>query len=101
MRARLTSGKRSRTISAAAAPMPASCAPSSAPRQPLEGGLPMNAIASRRELLKGGGAMIVAFSFAGPVSQALAQGGTPAAAAAGAQGAATKPVALTDVDSFL
>jgi CO/xanthine dehydrogenase Mo-binding subunit len=50
----------------------------------------MNHIPSRRDMLKGGGALVVAFSFAGPIRQALAQG-----AAAG------KPLALTDVDSFL
>src|SRR5262249_40098838 len=48
----------------------------------------MNMMASRRDMLKGGGALIVAFSFT-PVTQALAQG------------AAAKPVALTEVDSFL
>jgi nicotinate dehydrogenase subunit B len=53
----------------------------------------MNIIASRRDLLKSGGALIVSFSFAGPIAEALAQG------AAGA--AATKPLALTEVDSFL
>jgi CO/xanthine dehydrogenase Mo-binding subunit len=41
-------------------------------------------------MLTGGGALVVAFSFAGPIRQALAQG-----AAAG------KPLALTEVDSFL
>jgi CO/xanthine dehydrogenase Mo-binding subunit len=39
-------------------------------------------------MLKGGGALVVAFSFAGPVADALAQG-------------AAKPVALTEVDAFL
>jgi CO/xanthine dehydrogenase Mo-binding subunit len=44
---------------------------------------------SRRDVLKGGGALIVSFSLAGPVDSALAQG------------AAAKPVALDQVDSFL
>jgi nicotinate dehydrogenase subunit B len=47
----------------------------------------MNFIASRRDVLKGGGALVVSFSLA-PVGHALAQG-------------AAKPVALTEVDSFL
>jgi nicotinate dehydrogenase subunit B len=47
----------------------------------------MNFIASRRDVLKGGGALVVSFSLA-PVGDALAQG--PA-----------KPVTLTEVDSFL
>jgi nicotinate dehydrogenase subunit B len=47
----------------------------------------MNFIASRRDVLKGGGALVVSFSLA-PVGDALAQG-------------AAKPVALTEVDSFL
>ena len=47
----------------------------------------MNYIASRRDVLKGGGALVVSFSLA-PVGDALAQ-------------RATKPVALTEVDSFL
>ena len=50
----------------------------------------MNHIASRRKVIKGGGALVVAFSFAGPIADALAQ-----APAAG------KPLALTEVDSFL
>src|SRR5919206_1509964 len=50
----------------------------------------MNHLISRRAMLKSGGALVVAFSFAGSIRQALAQG-----AAAG------KPVALTEVDSFL
>jgi CO/xanthine dehydrogenase Mo-binding subunit len=49
----------------------------------------MNIVASRRDMLKGGGALVVAFSFAGPIADALAQG------------AAAKPLALTEVDSFL
>ena len=44
---------------------------------------------SRRQVLKGGGALIVSFSLAGPIGEAFAQ--APAA----------KPVALTEVDSFL
>ena len=50
----------------------------------------MNMHTSRRDMLKGGGALVVAFSFAGPIAEALAQGA-----------AAAKPVALTEVDSFL
>ena len=50
----------------------------------------MNHMPSRRDMLTGGGALVVAFSFAGPIRQALAQ-----VAAAG------KPLALTEVDSFL
>jgi nicotinate dehydrogenase subunit B len=50
----------------------------------------MNHIASRRDMLKGSGALVVAFSFSGPIADALAQG------AAGA-----KPLALTEVDAFL
>jgi nicotinate dehydrogenase subunit B len=47
-------------------------------------------VPSRRDMLKGGGALIVSFSLAGRIDAALAQGA-----------AATKPVALTEVDSFL
>jgi CO/xanthine dehydrogenase Mo-binding subunit len=47
----------------------------------------MNFIASRRDVLKGGGALVVSFSLA-PAGAALAQ-------------SAAKPVALTEVDSFL
>src|SRR6476469_1054264 len=43
--------------------------------------------ASRREVLKGAGALVVSFTFAGAISETLAQG--------------TKPLALTEVDSFL
>jgi nicotinate dehydrogenase subunit B len=43
--------------------------------------------ASRRDVLKGGGALVVSFSFAGGIAEALAQG--------------AKPLALTEVDSFL
>ena len=53
---------------------------------------------SRRNLLKGGGALIVSFSLAGHVSNALAQG-AGSGTTAGATSA--KPLALTDVDSFL
>jgi CO/xanthine dehydrogenase Mo-binding subunit len=49
----------------------------------------MNIVASRRDILKRGGALVVAFSFAGPIANALAQGAT------------AKPLALTEVDSFL
>ena len=45
---------------------------------------------SRRTVLKGGGALVVSFSFAGPLAQALAQGAAP-----------DKPLVLTEVDSFL
>jgi nicotinate dehydrogenase subunit B len=58
----------------------------------------MNMISSRRDMLKGGGALIVSFSLAGHVSDVLAQG---AASGAAVGTAAAKPVALTDVESFL
>jgi len=45
--------------------------------------------ASRRDVLKGSGALVVSFSFAGALD------------AASAQGATAKPLALTEVDSFL
>src|SRR5439155_21723615 len=45
------------------------------------------------------GALVVSFSFAGPIGEAIAQGAAPAAPAGAA--AATKPVAVTEVDSFL
>jgi nicotinate dehydrogenase subunit B len=48
----------------------------------------MNIQISRREALIGSGALIVGFSLAGPLGNALAQG-------------QAKPVALTEVDSFL
>jgi nicotinate dehydrogenase subunit B len=48
----------------------------------------MNIRISRRDALVGSGALIVGFSLAGPLAGALAQ-------------APSKPVALTDVDSFL
>jgi CO/xanthine dehydrogenase Mo-binding subunit len=48
-------------------------------------------VPSRRDMLKGGGALIVSFSFSSQVGEALAQGAAPAA----------KPLALTEVDSFL
>ena len=47
----------------------------------------MNIETTRREILKSGGALVVSFSLAGTLDQALAQG--------------AKPVALTEVDSFL
>jgi nicotinate dehydrogenase subunit B len=47
-------------------------------------------IPSRRDMLKGGGALIVSFSFASHIEAALAQGA-----------ATPKPLALTEVDSFL
>jgi len=50
----------------------------------------MNYIPSRRDMLKGGGALVVSFSLAPHVNDALAQGA-----------AAAKPLALTEVDSFL
>jgi len=49
-----------------------------------------NLRASRRDVLKGGGALVVSFSLAAQLDQALAQGAAPA-----------KPLALTEVDSFL
>jgi nicotinate dehydrogenase subunit B len=48
----------------------------------------MNIQISRREALIGSGALVVGFSLAGPLGNALAQG-------------QAKPVALTEVDSFL
>ena len=48
----------------------------------------MNIQISRREALLGSGALVVSFSLVGPLSEALAQG-------------AAKPLALTEVDSFL
>ena len=47
-------------------------------------------VPSRRDVLKSGGALVVSFSFAGPIAEALAQGPTP-----------EKPLALTEVDAFL
>jgi len=47
-------------------------------------------VPSRRTVLKSGGALVVSFSFAGPIAEALAQGPT-----------AEKPLALTEVDAFL
>ena len=49
----------------------------------------MNMHVSRRDILQGSGALIVSFSLAGAPDRA------------GAQAAAAKPVALTEVDSFL
>src|SRR5499427_6134398 len=46
--------------------------------------------ASRRDMLKGGGALIVGFSLVPSMSEVLAQGA-----------AAEKPLALTEVDSYL
>jgi nicotinate dehydrogenase subunit B len=54
-----------------------------------EGEAAMNMQASRRDVLKGSGALIVNFSLAGTLNESLAQG------------AGTKPLALTEVDSFL
>jgi CO/xanthine dehydrogenase Mo-binding subunit len=54
-----------------------------------EGEAAMNIRASRRGLLKGGGALVVSFSLAGIIGETRAQG------------AGTKPLALTEVDSFL
>ena len=48
----------------------------------------MNIQISRREALLGSGALVVSFSLVGPLSEGLAQG-------------AAKPLALTEVDSFL
>src|SRR5262249_39760277 len=54
-----------------------------------EGGLAMlDAPTTRRDFLKGTGALIVSFSLAGPLAEASAQTGA-------------KPVALDEVDSFL
>ena len=47
-------------------------------------------IPSRRDVLKGGGALVVSFSLAGQLDAALAQGARRG-----------KPLALTEVDSFL
>lgn len=52
----------------------------------------MNYQVSRRHFLAGTGALVVGFSFSGPIGEALAQG---AASAAG------KPLAVTEVDAFL
>jgi nicotinate dehydrogenase subunit B len=46
---------------------------------------------SRRSVLKGGGALVVSFSLDSHISEALAQGAAPPA----------KPLALTEVDSYL
>ena len=48
----------------------------------------MNIEISRRDVLLGSGALVVSFSTAGSLSEAMAQAGA-------------KPVALTEVDSFL
>src|SRR5262249_21227807 len=79
---------RSPTIFAAAGPMPALYARSSARRRKLEGEADMNIQLSRREALIGSGALIVSFSLSASLSDAFAQG-------------ASKPLALTEVDSFL
>ena len=50
----------------------------------------MNIHTSRRDILKGTGSLVVSFSLSGAIGDALAQGA-----------AAAKPVALTEVDSFL
>src|SRR5262245_20207652 len=50
----------------------------------------MNYIPSRRDMLKGGGALVVSFSLIPRIDDAVAQGA-----------GAAKPVALTEVDSFL
>lgn len=50
----------------------------------------MNYQVSRRQVLKSTGALVVSFSFAGQIGDSFAQGA-----------AAAKPVALTEVDSFL
>jgi nicotinate dehydrogenase subunit B len=50
----------------------------------------LDIVASRREILKGTGALIVSFSIGGESEGALAQGAV-----------ASKPLALNDVDSFL
>ena len=50
----------------------------------------MHTIPSRRDMLKGGGALVVSFSLVPQLREARAQGAS-----------AAKPVALTEVDSFL
>ncbi|HEX2336350.1 MAG TPA: molybdopterin cofactor-binding domain-containing protein, partial [Hyphomicrobiaceae bacterium] len=45
---------------------------------------------SRRDILKGGGALVVSFSLASRMDEALAQAG-----------ASARPLALTEVDAFL
>jgi CO/xanthine dehydrogenase Mo-binding subunit len=47
-------------------------------------------VPSRRDVLKSGGALVVSFSFAGPIAEALAQGPAP-----------EKILLLTEVDAFL
>src|SRR5262249_23022908 len=54
----------------------------------LKGEASMNIQISRRDALLGSGALVVSFSLAGALDQAIAQ-------------ATAKPVALTEVDSFL
>ena len=50
-------------------------------------------VPSRRTVLKSGGALVVSFSIAGQIMEAMAQGAAPPTPA--------KPVTLTEVDSFL
>ena len=50
----------------------------------------MNIQTSRRDILKATGSLVVSFSLSNAIGEALAQGA-----------AAAKPVALTEVDSFL
>src|SRR5499433_2625983 len=69
--------------------MCASLRPSSAPPASRDGEAIMNINVSRRDLLKGSGALVISFSLV-PAGDALAQGAAPA-----------KPVALTELDSFL
>ena len=68
--------------------MPASSGRSSA-RPAREGGSHDSIHTSRRDVLKGGGALVVSFSLAGALGEALAQAPR------------RKPLALTEVDSFL
>ena len=58
----------------------------------------MNAIPTRRSLLKAGGSLVVGFSLAAHLPRALAQAGAQGAAPAGRPG---KPVALDEVDRYL
>src|SRR6202045_5270282 len=76
-------------IFAVAARIPPSCARSNAPPSPRRFAMNAPLQLSRRDLLKGSSALVVAFSLA-PHLEAFAQGA-----------AATKPVSLDQVDTFL
>src|SRR4051794_28758267 len=58
-------------------------------RRMHEGEAAMNMHVSRRDILKGSGGLLVSFCFAGPPAETVAQGAGP------------KPLALSEVDSFL